>query len=93
MLAMLPAPYPWKPQKSGRQPEMGISRILRIREVVHVTGLSRSTIYRQMAVKEFPQAVRLAPQTVGWREHEIEAWIVGLPLADSSDLNAGGKPE
>jgi prophage regulatory protein len=66
------------PSKYGKRPEMGIKRILRIQEVKHVTGLSRTSIYRQMAAEQFPAAVRLGPQAVGWFEHEIQAWIESL---------------
>jgi len=63
---------------------MGISRILRIKEVKEVTGLSRTSIYRKMAAKEFPLAVKLATQTVGWRESEIERWIESLQPASQA---------
>jgi prophage regulatory protein len=39
------------------------------------TGLCCSVIYDQMAAGTFPKPVRLGPQSVGWLEHEIEAWI------------------
>lgn len=57
---------------------MALKRILRIDEVLHVTGMSRATIYRKVAAKAFPAPVRLAPQTVGWREQDIEAWMDAL---------------
>ncbi len=57
---------------------MGIQRILRIREVQHVTGLSRTTIYEKMSKKTFPAQVKLAAHTVGWRERDIEKWMETL---------------
>ena len=50
-------------------------RILRIREVVHRTGLSRPTIYRLVERGEFPHQVQLSAQCVGWKESEVAAWI------------------
>ena len=50
-------------------------RILRLREVTSRTGLSRSTIYQHICNGNFPKQVSLGPQSVGWVEREIEAWI------------------
>ncbi len=51
-------------------------RILRLRQVAVRTGLSRSTIYQHISSGSFPKQVRLGPQSVGWLEHDIEAWIM-----------------
>lgn len=50
-------------------------RILRLSEVIYRTGLARSTIYKLMKAKEFPQAVPLMVRTVGWIETEVNDWI------------------
>lgn len=47
---------------------------LRLPMVKHRTGLGRSTIYRLIAQKEFPQQVRLAGRAVGWRERDVDRW-------------------
>jgi len=62
---------------------MGIQRILRIREVQHVTGLSRTTIYEKIANKTFPAQVKIAAHTVGWRERDIEKWMEALAPVDA----------
>lgn len=49
--------------------------LLRLPAVRQRTGLSRSEIYRRMAVGEFPAKVNLGPRAVGWPEDEISAWI------------------
>jgi prophage regulatory protein len=60
------------------------SRIIRIKQVIALTGLSRSTIYDRMDCKSprydmsFPKQVKLGISTqaaVGWRESEVLAWI------------------
>lgn len=51
------------------------SRILRLALVMHRTGLSRSTIYAWIAEGRFPKQVSLGPNSVGWRETDINAWI------------------
>lgn len=50
-------------------------RILRLRQVMARTGLSRSTIYEHISRGRFPKQVSLGPQSVGWVEREIDGWI------------------
>jgi len=50
-------------------------KIVRLRDVMQRTGLSRSTIYARLRDGEFPSAIRLGPRAVGWLECEIEDWI------------------
>lgn len=50
-------------------------RILRLPAVTARIGLSRSTIYAAIAVKEFPQPIRLGERAVGWLESDIERWL------------------
>ena len=47
----------------------------RLPSVVRMTGLGRSTIYRQIAKRKFPAAVKLGDRAVGWRRNDIEDWI------------------
>ena len=49
--------------------------ILRLKTVKQRVGLSRSTIYAQMARGEFPSKVMLGARSVGWIEQEIEAHL------------------
>lgn len=55
--------------------------VLRLKEVVSLTGLSRSTIYDKQNPKSprfdptFPQKVYLGARAVGWFQKEIEAWL------------------
>ena len=60
-----------------------MERILRIPEVVEITGLSRTTIWRRVRSGDFPAPVRLgslATRSVGWRESEIRKWIESRPV-------------
>jgi prophage regulatory protein len=50
-------------------------QLLRLTDVTRLTGLSRSTIYRQQAVGQFPKAVPLTERTVAWVAAEIAAWV------------------
>ncbi len=51
-------------------------RILRLKEVKAMTGLSRSTIYAEIAKGKFPRQVQLTGnRSVGWHENVIIQWI------------------
>jgi prophage regulatory protein len=52
-------------------------RLIRLREVKHRTGLSRSLIYQKIAQKTFPGPVPIAERAVAWVEEEIQDWIDG----------------
>ena len=59
-------------------------QVLRYREVVTVTGLERTTLWRRIRAGEFPEPIRLGgPSTraVGWRVRDIEEWLEGRPAA------------
>jgi prophage regulatory protein len=54
------------------------SKILRLPSVLELTGLSRSSIYQQIAQGTFPKQVSLGARAVGWRESDIQNWLESL---------------
>ena len=50
-------------------------RVLRRKAVETMTGLARSSIYQRLAEGTFPRQIHLGPRSVGWLEHEVNAWI------------------
>lgn len=50
-------------------------KILRLREVLSVTGLPRSTMYDYINKADFPKPISLGERSVGWVESEVLAWI------------------
>jgi len=62
---------PKQSQHSNDHPE----RIMRAKEAVAMTGLSRTTIWRMEKSGQFPNRVSLGVGSVGWRESEISTWI------------------
>ncbi len=50
-------------------------RMLKLPEVLKVTGLSRPTVYRLIKEKMFPEQVKLTANCVRWRHSEIQQWI------------------
>ncbi len=55
--------------------------ILRLPDVMKLTGLSRSTIYEMVKVGSFPKQTRLGKRAVGWRCSAISGWIETQPQA------------
>lgn len=61
-------------QQAGAAQATG-KRLLRMRDVEYITGLSRTHIYRMMKAGTFPQSIALGPQTTTWLESEVTAWV------------------
>ncbi|EKF9287635.1 AlpA family transcriptional regulator [Vibrio cholerae] len=55
-------------------PENNI-RLIRFREVLTMTGLSRSSLYRFIEENQFPSQVQLGGRAVAWVEGEVQEWI------------------
>ncbi|HDS1139636.1 TPA: AlpA family transcriptional regulator [Stenotrophomonas maltophilia] len=47
---------------------------IRMPEVRHRTGLSKTTIYKRIHERTFPAAVPLGDGMVAWVEAEVDAW-------------------
>jgi len=67
------------PQPPG--PADQAATFLRIRNVIQMTGLGRSTIYRLIADRQFPLPVRLGPRAVAWRRSDLDRWSEARPQA------------
>lgn len=50
-------------------------RIVRTKELVHLTGRSRTSIWRDELEGSFPQRVRIGRNAVGWRLSQVMAWL------------------
>lgn len=60
----------------------------RLPQVKARTGLSRSEIYRKIALGDFPSPIKLGERASAWPEHEVTAWIASrIALRDQ-----GAKP-
>jgi predicted DNA-binding transcriptional regulator AlpA len=62
-----------KPAKEiPKKPTIGPEgRILRIKEVVKMIGLSRSTVWNMHKEGRFPKKIVLGPRSVGWLDTEV----------------------
>ncbi len=50
-------------------------RLIRLREVMLITGLSRSYVYFLAKKAQFPKPVKLSERSVAWIEGEVLTWI------------------
>ncbi|WP_158141328.1 helix-turn-helix transcriptional regulator [Vibrio furnissii] len=67
-------------------------RLIRLKEVLDMTGLSRAYMYKLMAEDKFPKSVSLGFRSVAWVESELQDWILervaerderlGLPMPE-----------
>ena len=70
-------------------------RIMRLREVVARTGLSRGTLYNKMNKNhrsydsKFPRSMRLGLKAVGWIESEINFWILSIKESTQISVDKG----
>lgn len=51
------------------------TKILRLKDVLGITGLSRATIYVHMSQGNFPHNINLGKGSIGWLESEVQDWI------------------
>lgn len=47
----------------------------RLRDVIRITALSRSTVYRRIAEGRFPAPVHLGGRASGWEASELQEWV------------------
>ena len=50
-------------------------QIIRLKDVIALTGLSISTIYLRMVQGKFPKKINLGSRAVGWISSEVNEWI------------------
>ena len=63
-------------------------QILRRPEVERVCGLSKPTIYRNIAAGTFPRPVKLGERSVGWRVQDIQDWVDSRSHGGGADMEA-----
>jgi len=65
--------------RNGNQNVPEPDRIIRLKTVLHRTGLSRSTVYRKIAEGTFPPQIPISVHGAGWSETEINRWVANPP--------------
>lgn len=54
-------------------------RMIKLPEVISMTGLSRSSIYLLIKKGNFPSQVKLSTRSSGWHWKEIHSWLESRP--------------
>ena len=52
-----------------------MERLIRIKEVMHITGLARSTVWLWMKEGRLPASHKMSPKVTVWKESEIVEFI------------------
>jgi prophage regulatory protein len=52
--------------------------LIRLNDVIKITSLSRSTIYRHIKTGSFPKPVKVGDATIRWRENDVVEWVRSL---------------
>lgn len=55
-----------------------LRRLLRLEDVVEITGLSRAQVYKLMSKNQFPLQLKMPGRRVAWRAEDIDKWISEL---------------
>ncbi|EHU5196865.1 AlpA family phage regulatory protein [Vibrio vulnificus] len=51
-------------------------QLINLKEVIYLTGLKRSSIYKFMDEGHFPKSISIGGRSVMWQECAIEYWIM-----------------
>jgi len=60
---------------------MSTDKMLKLPEVMEITGLKKSTIYANIKEGTFPKQVKLTKRSVRWRESDIVNFNKGISQA------------
>jgi len=63
-----------------------VSNLIRMPEVLRITGLNRNAVYRLMR-DGFPQPVKIGARAAAWPESEVRSWIASR-IAARNDKEA-----
>lgn len=63
-----------------KEPKLCIPTILRLPQVVKITGLSSGTIRRLEKSGKFPSRRKIADRLVAWLARDIQQWIENAPV-------------
>ena len=64
---------------------MAVSPIIRPSQAARLLGISRATLYRWESSGRLAPRVILGPNTSGWREEDLAAFIAAAPRGSHSE--------
>lgn len=51
------------------------SEFIRLPQVLYLTGLGKTSIYKLMSSGAFPQAISFGARRIMWKQSDIQCWI------------------
>lgn len=79
------APPARMPRGQAAVSELATPRLLRLPQVIEITGLGRDTIYRYIRDGSFPRQRRISARASAWREDEIRQWVESRPVVGRAE--------
>ncbi len=55
-----------------------MNRLLSVKEVLSVVGISKSGLYKKISSGEFPAPVAIGQRSVRFRQEDVQAWMDAL---------------
>lgn len=52
-----------------------MDKLLKLRDVIEMTGISKTEIYRRVAKGTFPMQCKLGERCARWKQSDIQQWI------------------
>ena len=66
-------------------------KMLKVKHVTELTGLSRTTIWRACRSGKFPLPLELSPNLIAWPASEIDEWLERCPRRNYPSIVHDGK--
>ena len=63
-------------------------KLLRIKEVIRLTGISKSSVYALSNAGKFPAPIKLSEKSSAWVESEVLDWIQSK-IKERKQVNGG----
>ena len=64
-----------------------LTQLLRLRDVLAITDLEKTQVYRLMAIGRFPKPRRIGPRTLRWILESVQAWTKNNPEASYTNTD------
>lgn len=55
--------------------EQNQAQLIRLPDVLRITGLSKSEIWRRVNERRFPEPIRLGERCTRWEITEVQSWV------------------
>lgn len=64
-------------------------RIIRVRELEEITGVSERSLRRYEERGDFPRRIKISQRAIGWRMSEVQKWLNERKTTQTLRFEAG----